>query len=351
MVANAANHLDPRQMALLQHFRAMIETRYSESASGGMERPIVLLLEARDAIGNAIISRFFPGHPQIAPLLAEAKTPDAGVYMCTAVSTQDAFVVLVPHDPVAVHGAAEGLPGHFPVFISSFGAHALCFLPIPEADRQRSRQIEEHLAWLLQSRHTQCEILDRLMAQEAGRSHPMAAVLASVVQRSFSHIDGFVAMVRRRNLYCAIPLLRLQVDTMLRLSAFDLVDDPSELQTSLLEDRPFGKTRSRDGNLLGDSHLCEQLSPRYPWIAQTYKDACGYVHFSGSHLFGAIRAREVVPKGDMLHISSLLFEIRDPGPPWGDGGVLQALEAFKAATEGLMDLCRRWCSNETQPSP
>ena len=323
MVANAANHLDPRQLAVLQHFRAMIETRYSDSASGGMERPIVLLLEARDAIGNAIIRRFFPGHPDIARLLADAKTPDDGVYMCTAVSTQDAYVVLAPHDPVAVNGASQGFPGHFPLFISCFGAHALCFLPIPESDRQRSRQIEEHLAWLLQSRHTQCEILDRLMAQEAGRSHPMAAVLAAIVQRSFSHIDGFVEMVRRRNLYLAIPLLRLQVDTMLRLYAFDLVDDPSELQTSLLEVRPFEKIRSKDGSLLRDSYLCEQLSPRYPWIAQTYKNACGYVHFSGSHLFGAVRAREVVPKGDLLHISSLLFEIRDPGLPWGDGGVLQ----------------------------
>ncbi len=87
MVANAANHLDLRQVAVLQHFRATIETRYSESASGGMERPIVLLLEARDAIGNAIISRFFPGHPDTARLLAEAKTPDDWVCMCTAVST------------------------------------------------------------------------------------------------------------------------------------------------------------------------------------------------------------------------------------------------------------------------
>ena len=73
--------------------------------------------------------------------------------------------------------------------------------------------------------------------------------------------------------------------------------------------------------------------------------------FSGSHILSAIRATEVVPKGNAVEIASLLFEIRDPGPPWGDRGVLQALQAFKAATEGLMDLCRRWCPVHTTPSP
>lgn len=342
-IAHLLNLAHEKHEPAIRHFRDLIEAHYSNALSGGMESPVVLLLEARnDPVGHPLVGRLFRGHPEVDRLVANASQPEDGVYLCTAVSAHDAQRILQPVDRLAALGISRQQVGHFPLFVAASGVHLLYGIPVPPADLERPRLIAERIQWLYDSRSAQCEVLDGFMGDLAGSSHLMASVLAPLVQRSFSHIDGFVEMVKRRNYFCAVALLRLQIDNMLRLSAFDLVDDPMSVKEALLEDKPLSKVLSRDRKPLSDSYLCSNLSGRYPWIEEAYKGACGIVHFSGSHIFCAVRGRTVVPLDGVLTTTSLTFEICDPGPVWGDRGVLQTLDAFKAATEGFIELCYVW---------
>jgi hypothetical protein len=335
--------LDQLHGPVINHFRPLIESQFSESASGGTERPVVLLLEATsDPVGRHLVERFFPGHPDVSHLAEKTMGTNDGVYLCTALEARNACRVLAPVNATAMDGIRLCPGDHFTVFIAARGEQLLYHFPIPAPDRERPRLISEGIGWLCASRHIQCQVLDELMAHPDGQAHMMAGVLMALVQRSFSHIDGFVEMVRRKNRFCAIALLRLQVDNMLRLSAFDLVNDPDEVRDALLEDKPLSKIKGRDGRPLTDQNLKTELNKTYPWIELVYNQASGFVHFSGSHIFATVRAEVVTPIEGKLTTSSLLFEIRDPGPVWGDRDILQAVQIFKAATEGLVDLCSRW---------
>jgi hypothetical protein len=335
-----------RHGPVISEFRPTIESAYSDAVSAGIERPIVLLLETtNDPTGREFVDRFFPSHPDVERLTEKSKETKQEVYFCTAVSLRDALAGVLPRHPIIESTLTKVPPGHFPLFVTASGDGLFCALPVPVADRERPVQIADRIAWLRQSRDEQCRIADALVVRMKGQSHPMAAIVISIIQRSFSHIDGFIEMIERRNVYCAIPILRLQVDNMLRLSAFDLVDDHARLTNSILQNTPLQKIRARDGNALTDAHLCRHLSVAYPWIERVYKDACGFVHFSGSHIFAAIRGRSMTRSQESMVVSSLTFEIRERGPFWGDRGVLDALDSFKLTTQGLMELCRRWSND------
>lgn len=82
---------------------------------------------------------------------------------------------------------------------------------------------EEHLALL---RQATADGPDRLHAED----HLVIAALL----RSLANIDGFLAMVDQGNKFCAIPIVRSQLDSAMRIFACTLVDDTHAFGEHLL---------------------------------------------------------------------------------------------------------------------
>ena len=73
-------------------------------------------------------------------------------------------------------------------------------------------------------------------------------------------------------------MLRLQVDSILRVYACFLVKDSHEIAMGVLRDKPLNKIKSQDGYKLTDKFIRKKAIEVYPWIDNVYKITSGYIH-------------------------------------------------------------------------
>ncbi len=160
------------------------------------------------------------------------------------------------------------------------------------------------------------------------------SVALAAIQRSLALIDGFSLMVEQRNVLCAAPLVRMQIDSVMRLFACQLVDDPNVVYNHLLEDKPLHKLKSRDGNDLRDAYLIKRLGKGYPWLETVYEGTSGFIHLSVYH-FNAI--------WDSVNDETQTISIavgRSYGDRWKEAEMLETIDAFANTTTVLLEMCR-----------
>jgi hypothetical protein len=106
--------------------------------------------------------------------------------------------------------------------------------------------------------------------------------------RTIQLLDGFVHAVKSRQLFVAGGLLRLNLDTYLRLTAKDLVTDKPTFFKAIFDGDQIDKMKDRDGNRLTDRFLSDSAGAKDSWVPQVYKHMSGYIHLSPAHYFGAV---------------------------------------------------------------
>ncbi|MBX3492143.1 MAG: hypothetical protein KF899_04230 [Parvibaculum sp.] len=154
----------------------------------------------------------------------------------------------------------------------------------------------------------------------------------------------------------AIALVRLQLDTVLRLYALYWVDNPEDFATLVFSGRQIDRIAASDGSLMKDKYLIEKLKDKNPWIEDVYKNTSGLIHFSERHMHAAIRLpddasgemefflgatdprykladyKEVI--GAFFHCTSMIFHVADEWlvlPPLSDESEKQS-HPFLATT-------------------
>lgn len=112
--------------------------------------------------------------------------------------------------------------------------------------------------------------------------------LFGVARRALALSAAFRAMVADRNSLVAASVVRMQLDTVLRLYALFWVAEPDKFAARVFQGTPINKLKSADGHLLTDKYLRERLIPKNPWISSVYEETSGYIHFSDRHIKAAI---------------------------------------------------------------
>ena len=160
-------------------------------------------------------------------------------------------------------------------------------------------------------------------------------IAAGAIQRSLMLIKGFLTMLRSGNYLCAGALLRMQIDTLLRLQAAALFPSGAHTLRAFLEDQPLHRLKAPDGARLTEQELCKRVATRYEWVPRVYARTSGFIHFSGPSVLSAIPR---APKGRTLSISvgSRL------GRRWKPAERLEAAEAFEAATKAVLEMVYSW---------
>lgn len=109
-----------------------------------------------------------------------------------------------------------------------------------------------------------------------------------LLDRSIRLADGFIPMVKNRNLTCAGALLRLQLDNCLRLYALYIADDESAVVTALLNGDKIDKLKDKKGNQMRDTYLKNELGSIDPKLPIVYENASGFIHFSEKAIYQSI---------------------------------------------------------------
>lgn len=85
----------------------------------------------------------------------------------------------------------------------------------------------------------------------------------------------------------AVPLIRLQIDTLLYCYAGSLVEDFNVFLECFLSGRKWTNLKDREGNELSEKYLLQKLSEIYKseGLTKIYKETSDYIHLSNSHLY------------------------------------------------------------------
>lgn len=113
-------------------------------------------------------------------------------------------------------------------------------------------------------------------------------IIFGLMDRNIGLVESMPNLVKEENIHALAPLLRIQLDSLLRLHAFNLVSNPNELADHIIKGNELRKFKDKEGNLLSDRHLVSSLSSHLPFVETMYNKLCGWVHFSESHIFTAV---------------------------------------------------------------
>jgi hypothetical protein len=155
-------------------------------------------------------------------------------------------------------------------------------------------------------------------------------------------------LILQENYLAGAPFIRMQLDSVLRLYALRLVDQPNSLAHEILKCEPLNKKKARTGEKMTDAYLCTALAQHEPWIKNVYKSGSGFVHLSEKHIFSLFtdtqqeRTFEMAIGAMQSHIPN---ELR-----------VEAFAAMAHITELLIGLCKKWAlekngQGNTSPSP
>lgn len=145
------------------------------------------------------------------------------------------------------------------------------------------------------------------------------------LRRTLAQARGFRELINSRNFPCAAAILRLQLDTAMRINALSLVDDPDAVCKAVLDGEQFNRVRDRDGNKLSDAHLRRKLAETHAWIDPIYVRTSDFVHLSGRHFDVSIARTDDETRTAHFQISG-----HDPERP--EHTYFEAVDAFFEVT-------------------
>lgn len=137
----------------------------------------------------------------------------------------------------------------------------------------------------------------------------------------------------------AAPLLRMQIDTLVRVSYTARVERPEEVARYLLEGGEFRNRKDPDGKLLTDRRLGALAAPYHPWVSAVYRATSGWVHLSPAHVLATWQLKET---DDPETLGNLVgaTPIRPEQVPLA--ALQELIGAMTKATEELFGYVERW---------
>jgi len=157
-------------------------------------------------------------------------------------------------------------------------------------------------------------------------------IMFGLMDRNIGLVESMPKLIEDENIHALAPLLRVQLDGLLRIHAFRLVTEPEELAVHVIKGGELRKYKDRDGNKLTDRYLVNSLKDDLPYVESMYDKLCGWVHFSESHIFTAAtegkepQSIEIGIGGFRKKIGSEIFE-----------DAIQAIEAIHKATTEIIE--------------
>ncbi|MGD9523166.1 MAG: hypothetical protein AB7N73_06810 [Gemmatimonadales bacterium] len=168
-----------------------------------------------------------------------------------------------------------------------------------------------------------------------GALYPVDLVAIAALNRALDQSAAFRLLVSNRHFPSAAILLRTQLDSALRFSALWHVADPGQLARAIIKGEHVRRHKDRMGQLLTDARLVELQSGDRDWLREVYDKASGFVHLSSAHLAHAFAG----PPGED---GRMPFKIGIGDEDLGDQVYLEAIAAFDAATDLLVELVENW---------
>ena len=147
------------------------------------------------------------------------------------------------------------------------------------------QEIEE-LITTLQSLRREAISLSRGMIGESLMQEDF--FFCAAADRCIRLIDGYIPMLRDRNLTCAGVLLRMQMDNCMRTYAAFIAEDRDAVVNCIIDENPINKLKDVNGKKMMDGYLKDEITKMDPLFAKVYDNASGYVHLSDKAFYQTV---------------------------------------------------------------
>jgi len=121
---------------------------------------------------------------------------------------------------------------------------------------------------------------------------PLDWIMQIACKRALSNASGIADLIEGHNMVSARALLRVHIDGLVRLYAFTLVDRPHDLAIKVIAGEKLSHMKDRNGTLMRDAHLIEQLGKEFDWLPKVYKNTSGFIHLSRELLGFTMQPKE-----------------------------------------------------------
>lgn len=136
-------------------------------------------------------------------------------------------------------------------------------------------------------------ILEASMQFLRGGSEFYAAdfLFIGAANRSLALIDGFIQLHESENYLCMAPILRMHLDTLLRLHASTIAKSTNDFAMSMLAGGRINDFKDIQGRRMTDGLLRTDFIEFWAkrgrdvsWVERVYKQTSGHIHLSGAHI-------------------------------------------------------------------
>jgi hypothetical protein len=186
-----------------------------------------------------------------------------------------------------------------------------------------------------------------LLAACAGDIFPCDALALSVLTRTLSLIRGFQTLVDSNCYTCAAPLVRLQLDSALRLHGVITCRDPHIVAHQVCSGVALRTIKHSNGGKMTDKFLQQLLEKSSPWLPEIYSLSSAYVHLSDQHFLHLMMQSTKDESGTRT------FAVSDEEEYIPEEHRASLVKAFSAITRSVLDLVEHWTTyrtNVTNPS-
>lgn len=146
----------------------------------------------------------------------------------------------------------------------------------------------------------------------------------AAIKKTASLSHAFCLLIRAKNTLAAAALIRLQLDTGLRIFGLSLIDDLDDAGAKLMNDETYRKLKCRNNVPLTDKYLHEELDKKYPGVTGAYVDASSYVHLSAEHIKAGLSSKQGLP--------TLFFHLNGTEDTSSDGELGGIADVFDQVT-------------------
>ncbi|MBV2127574.1 hypothetical protein [Arsukibacterium indicum] len=170
-----------------------------------------------------------------------------------------------------------------------------------------------------------------------GQLFPADALFLASCNRALQVLHGFMLILRNNGYSCGVALLRIQLDSILRLHGITLTADPHDSANKVIQGEKLSKIKDKAGRQLSDAYLVDRLTEINPWLKDTYRHCSSYIHLSDTSFHHLLDKSEQVPNTNerKLYIGSDESEIAEKYK-------IELIQAFSVATEGIQKLTKEW---------
>lgn len=181
-------------------------------------------------------------------------------------------------------------------------------------------------------------LANAVFAIDQGLMGPFDFLAYSAINRSLCLMEGFALLLTAENLVAAGPLVRLQLDSAIRIFAWTLVDSPHTYAMNIISGVPPKKQKDRSGKQMNDGYLVDKLEDKRSGARALYDFSSGYVHLSNRHYENSSRAVNITDPEIELKVSARDKYVRPEH-------YTAAIQAFAESTDILFAYIDEWIRN------